>query len=78
MKKINIDLEIQNVSLTVIGAYYKGEPMIMYDHNLEGDPGYSAYCDVYAVIAGKVDITSLISETIFVEIQEKMLELQKL
>jgi len=78
MKKINIDLEIQDVSLTVIGAYYREEPMTMYDHNLEGDPGYPAYCNVYAVIVGDYDITSLISENIFFEIQEKILELEKL
>jgi hypothetical protein len=78
MKKINIDLEIQNVSLTVIGDYYREEPMTMYDRNLEGDPGYPAHCNIYAVIIADVDITSLISESIFFEIQEKILELEKL
>jgi hypothetical protein len=78
MKKINIDLEIQDVSVTVIGHYYKEEPMTMYDRNLEGNPGYPAYCEIHTIIAGNCDITSLVSENIFFEIQKKLIELEKL
>lgn len=75
-KEIEIGLTIEGTCLVVSGTYYPEEPAEMYDDNMEGYPGCAAEFELQSVKVGYVDIIDLISDAIFDEIVEKVLENQ--
>ena len=76
-KKIEQIIAIEGVLLTVSGTYHAEESTIMYDDNMEGHPGSNAEFELESVKAGDIEIIELISNSIYDEILDKVLENQK-
>jgi hypothetical protein len=77
MKEIEIELNIGGVDITVSGEYYPEEPREMYDGNMEGYPGYPAEFNINSIQVNGKDITELVSDNIYEEIIEKVIENQQ-
>jgi hypothetical protein len=76
-KEIELGLTIGGTYLTVSGTYYPEEPREMYDGNMEGYPGYAAEFELQSVQVDGTEIIDLISDEIFDEITEKVIENQQ-
>ena len=73
-KEIEIELNIGGIDLTVSGEYYPEEPKEMYDGNMEGYPGYPAEFNINSIQINSTDITDIVSDDVFDEIREKVIE----
>jgi len=69
MKKSKIELQVDDVWLEVEYDYTKEEPEVTYYSDGSGHPGSPAGVDVYKVKAGGVDISDIISDYVFEEIE---------
>jgi hypothetical protein len=76
-KIMEIGLTVGGVYLTVSGYYSPEEPMVMYDGNMEGYPGCDADFELESVQIDGNDIIDLISDAIYDEIIERVIENQK-
>ena len=76
-KEIELGITIGGVYLTVSGTYYPEEPGEMYDDNMEGYPGCYAEFELESVQVDGTEIIDLISDAIYDEIIDKVLENQK-
>ena len=73
-KRIEIELTVGGVNLTVSGYYFPEEPMVMYDDNMEGYPGCDADFQLESAQIDGKEIINLISDEIYEEIIEKAIE----
>ena len=76
-KEIELGITIGGVYLTVSGTYHPDEDPIMYDSNMEGYPGCGAEFELESVQVDGTEIIDLISNAIYDEIIDKVLENQK-
>lgn len=76
-KEIELGLTVGGTYITVSGCYYPDEDAIMYDSNMEGYPGCAAEFELQSVQVDGTEIIDLISDAIFDEIVEKVLENQQ-
>jgi hypothetical protein len=76
-KEIEIGIRIQNIYLEVSGTYHPEEPAEMYDSNMEGYPGYPAEFELQSVKVEGIEIIDLISDAIYDEIIDKVIENQQ-
>lgn len=76
-KEIELGITVGGVYLTVSGYYYPGEDAIMYDSNMEGYPGNYAEFELQSVQVDGTEIIDIISDAIFDEIVEKVIENQQ-
>jgi hypothetical protein len=76
-KEIELGITVGGVYLTVSGTYYPEEPAEMYDDNMEGYPGSYAEFELESVQVDGTEIIDIISDAIFDEIVEKVIENQK-
>lgn len=77
MKKLTLGLTIYDVYLEVTGYYYPEEPSQMYDDNMEGYPGSYADFEIQSVKVEGINITELISDEVYDEITNKVIENQQ-
>ena len=75
-KKIELGLTVGGVYIIVSGYYYPDEDAIMYDSNMGGYPGCAAEFELQSVRVNGTEIIDLISDAIYDEIIEKVLENQ--
>lgn len=76
-KEIEIGITIGGTYITVSGIYYDEEPEELYDDNMEGYPGSNAEFELESVQIDGKEIIDLISDAVYEEIIEKVLEHQK-
>jgi hypothetical protein len=76
-KEIEIGITVGGVYLTVSGTYYPEEPEERYDNNMTGTPMSYAEFELESVQVDGNEIIDLISDAIFDEIVEKVIENQK-
>lgn len=76
-KEIELGITIGGVYLTVSGYYHPEEPQQMYDGNMEGYPGSYAEFELQSVQVDGTEIIDLISDAIYDEIIEKVIENQQ-
>lgn len=76
-KEIEVGITIGGVYLTVSGTYYPEEPREMYDGNMEGYPGSYAEFELQSVQVDGNEIIDLISNAIYDEIIDKVIENQQ-
>ena len=76
-KEIEIGITVGGVYVTVSGTYHPEEPREMYDGNMEGYPGSYAEFELESVQVDGTEIIDLISDGIYDEIIEKVIENQK-
>lgn len=76
-KEIELGITVGGVYLTVSGTYHPEEAREMYDGNMEGYPGSYAEFELESVQVNGTEIIDIISESIFDEIVEKVIENQK-
>lgn len=76
-KEIELGITVGGTYVTVSGTYHPEEPKIYYDSNLEGYPGSYAEFELESVQVDGTEIIDLISDAIFDEIIDKVLENQK-
>jgi len=76
-KEIEVGITVGGVYLTVSGTYHEEEPREMYDGNMEGYPGYPAEFELESLQVDGTEIIDIISDAIFDEIVEKVIENQK-
>jgi len=76
-KEIELGITVGGSYLTVSGTYHPEEPREMYDGNMEGYPGSYAEFELTSVQVDGNEIIDLISDAIFEEIVEKVIENQK-
>ena len=76
-KEIEVGITVGGVYLTVSGTYHPEEPREMYDDNMEGYPGYPAEFELQSVQVDGNEIIDLISDAIYDEIIEKVIENQQ-
>lgn len=62
------------VPMEVIGSYHKGMSEVMYDSDLGGSPAEWEEFHISKVLVGGWDISNLISEDDFSEIEIKVIE----
>lgn len=72
-KLTEIELNIAGVDITVSGWYSPEEPMVKYDSNMEGYPGCSSEFEIDSIQINGTDITELVSDEIYNEIIEKVI-----
>ena len=72
-KLTEIELNIAGVDITVSGWYSPEEPMVKYDSNMEGYPGCDAEFEIDSIQINGTDITELVSDEIYNEIIEKVI-----
>jgi hypothetical protein len=77
MKKVTLGLTISDVYLEVAGYYYPEEPTEWYDDNMSGHPGSYADFEIQSVKVEGIDITQLISDEVYDEITNKVIENQQ-
>ena len=77
MKKVTLGLNISDVYLEVTGYYYPEEPTEWYDDNMSGHPGSYADFEIQSVKVEGIDITQLISDEVYDEITNKVIENQQ-
>ena len=70
-----VELKIQDVWLEVDYDYTEGEAEVTYYPDGSGSPASPDRVDINEVKAGGVDITEIISDYIFEEIEEQILKL---
>ena len=73
-KEIELGITVGGVYITVSGTYHPEEPREMYDGNMEGYPGSYAEFELESVQVDGTEIIDLISNAIYDEIIEKVLE----
>lgn len=76
-KEIELGITVGGVYLTVSGTYYSEEPEQRYDNNMEGYPGSYAEFELQSVQVDGTEIIDIISDAIFDEIVEKVIENQQ-
>lgn len=76
-KEIEVGITVSEIYLTVSGIYHPEEPREMYDGNMEGYPGSYAEFELESVQVDGTEIIDLISDAIFDEIIEKVIENQQ-
>jgi hypothetical protein len=76
-KEIEIGITVGGVYLTVSGTYHSEEPEERYDNNMTGTPMSYAEFELQSVQVDGNEIIDLISDAIFDEIVEKVLENQR-
>ena len=76
-KEIELGIRIQNIYLEVSGIYHPEEPEERYDGNMEGYPGCNAEFELQSVQVDGTEIIDLISDAIYDEIIEKVIENQQ-
>jgi hypothetical protein len=72
-KEIEVGISVGGTYLTVSGYYYPEEDPIMYDSNMEGCPGCAAEFELQSVQIDGKEIIDLISDAIFDEIVETVI-----
>tara|TARA_R100000995_G_scaffold84644_1_gene64060 strand:+ start:1268 stop:1540 length:273 start_codon:yes stop_codon:yes gene_type:complete len=72
-RQMNIELVINNVVIDIEYDYTMAEAPVYYDNNLEGNPGSPASVDIYNIYAEETDITDIIAEDVFDQIEEQIL-----
>ena len=72
-KEIELGLTVGGTYLTVSGTYYPEEPKEMYDGNMEGYPGAYAEFEIDSIQINGTNITELVSDEIYNEIIEKVI-----
>lgn len=77
MKKVTLLLHISDIYLEVSGYYYPEEPTEWYDDDMSGYPGSYADFEIESVKVEGIDILSIISDEIYDEIREKVIENQQ-
>jgi hypothetical protein len=77
MKKVTLGLTISDVYLEVTGYYYPEEPTEWYDDNMSGHPGSYADFEIQSVKVEGINITELISDEVYDEITNKVIENQQ-
>jgi hypothetical protein len=70
---IEVEINIAGVDVTVSGWYSPEEPMIKYDSNMEGYPGCDSEFEIDSIQVNGTDITELVSDEIYNEIIEKVI-----
>lgn len=73
MKEIETEVCIYDVLLDVCGHYSPEEPMVKYDSNMDGYPGCSSEFEIDSIQINGTDITELVSDEIYNEIIEKVI-----
>ena len=68
-KTKTIELQVDDVWLDVEYDYTEEEPEVTYYSDGSGHPGSPAKVDVYKVKAGGVDISDIISDYVFEEVE---------
>jgi hypothetical protein len=76
-KEIEVGITVGGTYLTVSGTYHEEEPEERYDDNMEGYPGYPAEFELQSVQVDGNEIIDLISDAIYDEIIEKVIENQQ-
>jgi len=76
-KEIELGITVSEVYLTVSGTYHPEEPTEWYDGNMSGHPGYGAEFELASVKVEDVEIIDIISDSIYDEIIEKVIENQQ-
>ena len=76
-KKIEQIIAVEKVLLTVSGTYHPEEKEERYDDNMTGTPGSNAEFELESVKAGDIEIIELISNSIYDEIIDIVLDYQK-
>ena len=76
-KTVEIELNIGGVDITVSGYYSPPEPMVMYYADGSGYPGSYAEFELESVQVDGNEIIDLISDAIYDEIVDKVIENQK-
>lgn len=76
-KEIELGIRIQNIYLEVSGIYHPEEPGERYDGNMTGTPMSYAEFELESVHLEGIDIIDLISDAVYDEIIEKVIENQK-
>jgi hypothetical protein len=77
MKKVTLGLTISDVYLEVTGYYYPEEPTEWYDDNMSGHPGSYADFEIQSVKVEGIDILAIISDEVYDEITNKVIENQQ-
>ena len=76
MKKTNnytiTDLEIDGVYLEIEYDYTRGEDAVPYYPDGSGYPGSPARVDIFRVLAGGVEITPIISDYVYDDIENQI------
>ena len=73
-KLIEVEVSIAGVDITVSGWYSPEEPMVMYDSDMAGYPGSSSEFEIDSIQVDGTDITELVSDDVYNEIIEKVIE----
>jgi hypothetical protein len=76
-KEIELGITVGGTYLTVSGTYHPEEPTEWYDGNMSGHPGYGAEFELASVQVDGTEIIDLISDAIYDEIIEKVIENQQ-
>ena len=76
-KEIEIELNIAGIDITVSGIYSLGEPSEMYDSDMAGYPGSNDEFELESVQINGKEIIDIISDDIYDEIIEKVIENQQ-
>jgi len=76
MKEIETEVNVYDVRLEVSGYYSPAEPMVMYYSDMSGHPGCSAEFEISSVKLEGIVITDLLSDDVYNEIIEKVLDNQ--
>jgi hypothetical protein len=72
-REIELGLTVGGTYLTVSGTYYPEEPAEMYDGNMEGYPGCDSEFEIDSIQVNGTDITELVSDDVYNEIIEKII-----
>lgn len=75
-KEIELGITVGGTYITVSGTYHPEEPEERYDGNMEGYPGSYAEFELQSVQVDGTEIIDLISNAIYDEIIDKVLENQ--
>jgi hypothetical protein len=75
--RIETQVNIYDVTMDVSGYYTPEEPRVWYDGNMEGYPGAAAEFELASVKVEDVEIIDLISDQIYDEIIDKVIENQQ-
>jgi hypothetical protein len=70
---IEVEINIAGVDVTVSGWYSPEEPMVKYDSNMEGYPGCYSEFEIDSIQVNGTDITELVSDDVYNEIIEKVI-----
>ncbi len=76
-KEIELGITVGGTYVTVSGIYHPEEPAEMYDDNMEGYPGCYAEFELASVQVDGNEIIDLISDAIYDEIIERVIENQR-